>query len=137
MAVLTKQMLLGATKPPQEQVNVPELGNGSYVLVRGMTGAERDAFEVSLIEGKGRKRDVNLKNLRAKLIAYCCVDDAGNRIFTEADVDSLGHVRADVMNRIYTVAQRLSGISDEDAEDLGQPSTQTVIASSSSGLPVN
>lgn len=135
MAALTRQILLGATKPPQEVVSVPELGGD--VIVRGMTGAERDAFEVSLIEGKGRKRDVNLKNLRAKLIAFCCVDEQGERIFSDADVESLGKVRADVMNRIYTVAQRLSGLSDEDAEELGQPSSPKISASSSSGSLVN
>lgn len=138
MAVLAKHLLLGATKPPQETVQLPELGEGAYVIVRGMTGAERDAFEVSLIEGRGKKRDVNLKNLRAKLIVFCCVTDTGERYFSNEEAEVLGHVRADVMNRIYTVAQRLSGISEDDAEELGQPSrTPTVSSSSSSGSPVN
>lgn len=131
MAVLTKQILLGATTPPQETVKVPELGGD--VIVRGMSGGERDAFEASLIEGKGRKRDVNMKNLRAKLVAYCCIDEQGARIFTDSDAEALGLVRADVLNRIYTVAQRLSGITDEDADELGEVSSQTVSASSSSG----
>jgi hypothetical protein len=131
MAVLTKQILLGATTPPQETVKVPELGGD--VIVRGMSGSERDAFEASLIEGKGRKRDVNMKNLRAKLVAYCCVDEQGARIFNDSDAAALGEVRADVLNRIYTVAQRLSGISEEDAEELGEVSSPTDSASSSSG----
>jgi hypothetical protein len=133
MAVLTKQILLGATTPPQETVKVPELGGD--VIVRGMSGSERDAFEASLIEGKGRKRDVNMKNLRAKLVAYCCVDEQGARIFNDSDAAALGEVRADVLNRIYTVAQRLSGISEEDAEELGQVSSPKDSASSSSGSP--
>lgn len=129
-----RDVLLGATKPPQETVSVPELGIS--VVVRGMTGAERDAFEVSLVQGRGRHRDVNLKNLRAKLVTYCCIDEQGARIFTEADADALGRVRADVLNRLYTVAQRLSGITDDDAEELGKPSaTATPSATSSSALP--
>ncbi len=130
MAVLAKSVLLGATKPPQEIVRIPELGGD--VIVRGMTGAERDAFEVSLVEGRGRKREVNLKNLRAKLIAFCCIDENGNRIFSDADADALGNIRADVVNRIYTVAQKLSGISEEDADELGKPVSPTASASSSS-----
>jgi hypothetical protein len=135
MAVLTKQMLLGATTLPQETVQVPELGG--TVIVRGMTGAERDAFEVGLIKGRGKHREVNLQNMRAKLVAFCCIDDKGERLFADAEVEALGNVRADVMNRLYTVAQRLSGLSDEDADELGQPSTPKTIASSSSGLPVS
>ncbi len=135
MAVLTKQQLLGATKPPQETVSIPEL-NGD-VIVRGMSGAERDDFEVGLIQGRGKKREVNLKNLRAKLVAYCCINEQGERIFSESDVVGLGDVRADVVNRIYTVAQRLSGISDEDADELGQPSTPKTSASLSLVSPAS
>lgn len=131
MALLSKATLLGATTPPQEVVQIPELSG--HVNVRGMSGSERDAFEASLIEGKGRKRDVNMQNLRAKLVAYCTVDDDGARVFTDAEASALGQVRADVLNRIYTVAQRLSGISDEDAEELGQVSSPKTSASSSSG----
>lgn len=130
MPVLAKHLLLGATVPPQETVHIPELGGD--VIVRGMTGAERDAFEVSLVEGKGRHRAANLKNLRAKLIVFCCVNEQGERIFTNADADQLGNVRADIVSRIYNVAQRLSGVSEEDAEELGKPLTQTNGGTSSS-----
>ena len=120
MSVLSREKLLGATTPPQESVNVPELGG--EVLVRGMTGVERDAFEATLIVGKGRKRDINTVNMRAKLVAYCCVDETGRRIFTDDDAVALGKVRADILDRIFSVAQRLSGVTDQDADDLGSPS---------------
>lgn len=120
MAFLSKASLLGATRPPQETVTVPELGG--EVIVRGMTGAERDAFEVAMVEGRGKNRQVNLKNIRARLVAYSCIDQDGARIFSDADIPALGAVRADVLNRIYTKAQRLSGITDEDVDELGTPS---------------
>lgn len=135
MPVLSKSVLLGATTVPRETVRIPELGG--EVIVRGMTGAERDAFEVSLVEGRGRNRQANLKNLRAKLIAFCCVSETGERVFTNEDVEALGTVRADVLNRIYNVAQKLSGITDEDADELGKPSTPTASATSSSPLPAS
>ncbi len=135
MGILSREALLNATAPPAQTVAVPEL-NGE-VVVRGMTGTERDAFEASLIEGRGKKRDLNMKNLRAKLVAYCCVDEAGKRIFTESDVDALGTIRADVLNKLFTVAQKLSGITEEDAEDLGKPLSPAVSGSSSSASRVN
>ena len=120
MAGLTREAFLSATAPPQQLVKVPELGGD--VIVRGMTGEERDAFEASLIEGRGKKRDVNMKNMRAKLVAYCCVDEKGDRLFTDEDAGKLGKTRADILNRLFTVAQKLSGISEEDADELGQAS---------------
>lgn len=104
-------------KVPQQLVKVPILGE---VIVRGMTGVERDEFEAGLITGKGRNRDVNMRNMRARLVSYCVVDDAGERVFS--DPEALGKIRADVLNRLFTVAQKLSGISEEDADELGQPS---------------
>src|SRR5690242_13439236 len=120
MKILTREALLGATAPPQEHVALPELD--MQAIVRGMTGTERDAFEASCIEGRGKKRDFNMNNLRAKLVAYCCIDEKGQRLFTEADVQSIGNVRADIVDRLFTVAQKLSGITQEDADELGQPS---------------
>ena len=120
MASLTREALLGATAPPQQVVKVAELGG--EVIVRGMTGEERDAFESGLIEGKGKRRDVNMRNMRAKLVSYCCIDEKGERIFSDEDATKLGKTRADVLNRLFTVAQKLSGISEEDADELGQAS---------------
>ncbi len=132
MAILTKDQLLGATAPAQETVNITALGGD--VIVRGMTGKERDAFEASLVEGRGKKRDVNTKNLRAKLVAYCCVNEKGERLFTDADADRLGDVRADVLDKLFSVAQKLSGITEEDADDLGKPSAPTAVSGSSSSV---
>ena len=120
MTVLTRDVLLGATTPPVEEVNIPELGG--MVRVRGMTGGERDAFEASCLTGRGRKRDFNMKNVRAKMVAFCCIDDAGNRLFSDGDLEGLGAIRADVLDKLFSAAQRLSGMRDEDVEELERPS---------------
>lgn len=121
MAILSRAQILAAVEVPREVVRVPELGG--EVIVRGMTAAERDSWEASLFTGKGKHRQFNAENIRAKLVAKCAVDEAGNQLFTEQDVATLGAVRVDVMARLHTVAQRLSGITDEDVDDLGSPST--------------
>jgi len=127
--------IFGATAPPSEQVALPEIG--ITVTVRGMTGDERDAFEASLIVGKGKKRDVNLKNMRARLVAFCCVDDDGQRVFTDEEAARLGKTRADLLDRLFTPAQKLSGIGEDDADELGKPSPSAPLASSSSASRVN
>lgn len=125
-----RETLLAATATPTEVVRLPELGID--VTVRGMTGVERDAFESSCIEGKGRKREFSTKNLRAKLVAYCCIDEQGHRLFSDADALALGTVRADVIDKLFSVAQKLSGMRDEDVDELGIGSAKTTVSSSPS-----
>ena len=50
------------------------------------------------------------------------VDEQGNRLFDDSEVAILGRLRVDVLNRIFETAQRLSGVSDDDIEELKKPS---------------
>ena len=95
----------------------------------------RDA-QIVCIEQRGKKRSFNMQNFRAKVVAECAVDDKGQQVF--ADVSDLGDCRADVLDPIYTVAAKLSGISKEDEEEMGKSSaTETPSTSSSSASPEN
>ena len=95
---------------------------GLTLTVRGLTGAQRDEWEGSIIRMSpdGRKVTPNMRNYRAKLIAMCIVDAQGKRVFNEADVDALGKKSGQELSKVYKVAQRLSGMSDEDVEELAK-----------------
>jgi len=99
-----------------ELVDVPEWG---YRLrVRSLTGTERDAFEISLLESRGKSREVNLRNMRAKLVAASVrkVDDS--RVFTDGQVEALGKKNAAALQRVFRVAQRLSGLAEDEVDEL-------------------
>ncbi len=125
---LTRDAVLAAKDSEAVEVPVPEWAAGGTVLVRGMTGKERDQFEVSLAEeglqsvqvqrgrGGGGAPRRNLVNIRARVVARCCVDDDGNRLFTDADVTALGDKAGAPVDRIFEVASRLSGMGPEDME---------------------
>jgi len=115
--LLTREAILQAQDLPYEDVAVPEWGG--VVRVRALTGAERDRFEASIVEqrGKGGPR-LNTQNIRAKLVALTVVDEHGNRIFTDDDVEALGRKSAAALNRVFEVAQRLSGLTQADMEEL-------------------
>ncbi len=115
-----REMLLGATTVPTETVPVPELGAGTTFTLRGMTGEERDAFELSLtaMTANQKKRVPDPKNYRAKLLVFSIVDsETGALLFTPNDVVDVGKIRGDVLGRLADVAQRLSGLRKEDVED--------------------
>lgn len=130
-AFLSKDALTAAAgKLPVERVDLPEIGG--HVYVRGMSGVERDNWERSLVVGKGRRRDYNLDNVRARLAARTICDEQGARLFSDADADTLGTIRVDCLNRIFEVAQRLSGVSDQDVDELGKGSELEAGSGSSS-----
>lgn len=114
--LLSRDEILQAPDLPTERVYIPEW-NGE-VLVRGLTAAERDAFEQSIVETRGKNTRMNLRNIRAKLVALCVVDEQGNRLFSDEDAELLGKKSAAALNRIFEVAQRLSGLTPADVEEL-------------------
>ena len=114
---LDKNAILGVVDIRKELVDVPEWGKDAAVWVRGMTGAERDKFESSIVESRGKGTKVNMVNVRARLASLTICDEGGNRLFTQADIAALSAKSASALQRIFAVAQRLSGIGDEDVKD--------------------
>jgi hypothetical protein len=115
---LTKQQILDAQDLETKEVEVPEWGG--TVLVKTMTGVERDAFESSVVKGKGKNTTVNMANIRAKLVAASIVDQDGQRLFDDQDVQALGKKSAAALDRVFAVAQKLSKISQDDVEELAK-----------------
>ncbi|MGB9780619.1 hypothetical protein [Caldanaerobacter sp.] len=116
MAYLNREQILQIQDLPTEDVEVPEWGG--KVRVRGLTGAERDKFEASIVVRKGNRTEFNPENMRAKLVAMCVVDENGNRLFTDEDIKILGQKSATALDRIFQVAQKLSGLRPEDFEEM-------------------
>lgn len=115
---LSRDDILKAKDITTEEVDVPEWGG--TVFVRGLSGRQRDVFEATLLERRGRRMVPNTANIRAKLVAWTVVDEDGKRLFTDTEADELGEKSASAMDRIYTVASRLSGLGEEDLEDLAE-----------------
>lgn len=110
---LTRDQILGAQDLRREEVQVTEWGGS--VFVRGLTGKERDAYEESLMQGRGK---IDYRNARAKLLVLCLVDENGERIFQADDADLLGEKAGAVLDRLFSVATRLSGLTPGDVEEL-------------------
>jgi hypothetical protein len=107
---------LGRPLLPTERVDIPEWGG--TVIIRGLTGTARDTFEGTLVRQRGRKVESNLENFRSKLLVQSIVDEQGNLLFSEKDVQALGRKSAAALERAYTVAMRLSRLTPEDVEEL-------------------
>lgn len=96
---------------------------GGTVLVKGLSGEDRDKFESSMYEiknfgSKNQTAEYRQDNLRARLVAYSVIDEDGNRLFQDSEISEIGKLPAKELDKVFEVAQRLSGISDEDVEDM-------------------
>lgn len=101
-----KYDILNAGKRRIESVAVPEWG-GITVKVRALSGDDRDRYEMAIYEG----RRSGAFNPRALLVSLCLVHDNGEeRVFGDADVAQLGSIDARGLDRVFEVAQRLSGM---------------------------
>jgi len=114
--MLTREQILECNDLPSAVVKVPEWGG--EVLVRGLTGAQRDWLEASMFTGKRGNREANMENFRAKIVCLSVSDENGNPIFTEKDVAALSKKSALALQRVFNVALKLSGLTQEEAEQL-------------------
>ena len=126
LKLLTRDDILAADDRATETVEVPEWGGA--VKVRALSGIERDHYMQSLYtmrptaQGGMEIANVNLEGSQARLVSLAACDDAGERLFSEADVLALGGKSGAALARVYTVASNLSrlGQSIEQVKaDLG------------------
>jgi len=131
---LSRDDILKAADRATEEVDVPEWGGS--VLVRGLSGRERDEFEVSMSVRRDGEYVPDFANTRAKLVTRCVVDDDGNRVFDEyRDVEVLGEKSAAALDRVYSAAARLSGLGETAAKEAAENFGEAPGASSSSASP--
>lgn len=114
--ILTRDAILEVQDIEIELVEVPEWGGAVYV--KGMTTAERGKVETAVVHKRGKKISTNMAILRETIAAYSVCDEDGNLIFTPADVKQLAKKSAAALDRIFSVARRLSGMDDETIDEL-------------------
>ncbi len=122
--ILGKREILDARDHAQEIVDVPEWGGA--VIVRTMTGSERDSLELEVSkhrtpDGKGTTVD----NFRARVLIRCIVDERGDTIFSHEELAQLASKSAAAIERLFDVALRLNGMTQRDVDELGKGSGPT------------
>lgn len=131
MAILTADQILTADDRRFEVVPCPEWGGD--VRLRSLSGAERDDFEAKSLKGKGKDATVNLRNVRARLVALCAVDSDGLPLFQPSQVMKLGEKNAAVLSRLYDKASEMCGLSEEDVKELVADFGETQTEDSATG----
>ena len=138
MTYLSRDAILTLDDTQYEEVQVPEWGG--MVRVKGLSGNQRAQIESLFLEeapGLGNRQDrrngsekafeqyQNRKKaayaiLRAKVCTWSIVDEQGNLLFTADDIAAINEKQAGVIERIFDVARRLSGLTEKDVEDTAE-----------------
>lgn len=115
----TKDDILSSDAHPTEDVFVAEFGNKWY-RVRGLSGAERERYEVSLgvYSKHGEVRTKSNGSAIARLVRMSVVDAADKQLFKESDIQALADLSAAGLSKIADAARRLSGLTEADMEEL-------------------
>ena len=127
LRVLTGAEFLAIEDDDAEWVDLSRwAGDGAGIWIRSMTAEERDGYEQGLIKqsqgrtARGGSVEMDLRNARAKLVARCAVSAEvdGVRIFSDADATKIGQKNAPMIDALYDVASRVSGIRQEDLDEV-------------------
>jgi hypothetical protein len=118
MAILTKAQILAANDKKLIEVDLSGEGEwGGSVMVRVMSGTERDRFEGEFVNG-----NKTVDNVRAKLVAKCVCDADGNRLFGEDEIPQLGEKSAAVLDKLFAACMKHNRFTKEDVDELGKAS---------------
>ena len=112
---LSREAILGAQDGGLEAVPCAEWGGIIYVRV--LSGEERDTFE-NLCATRRKGDHLDVRGLKAELAVLCACDADGAPLFKRDDARTLNKKAAKPIDRIFKIAQRLNGLTDEDVEEL-------------------
>ena len=109
----------------QLSTEIVTLSSGKEIIVTEITAP--DYMELckfcAIGDMKSPDEDGNIKldisKFNGALLAYCVVDDKGERVFDDSDIDQLINSANKPLMNIVGVAKRLNGLSGTEEKSLG------------------
>ena len=85
-----KEKILALASVPLQPIEYTDKATGEKAYIKRMTVAEREAYAAAVMGAPKGKSN-------ATGFAHILVDQNGNRIFTDADIDAIGKLPEDVV----------------------------------------
>ena len=116
MDELTRDEILAIEDLPVEAVEVPEW-NG-IVYMRTLSGKQRDDF-TQLATDRRAAKHFDIRGLKVRLVAMCLCDKNGKLLFAGNGDDAKLNAKAGAaIDRLFKAAQRLSGLSNDELDEM-------------------
>ena len=108
--ILNGTQILEAADRRHHDIEVPEWGGNVRVLV--LSGRERERFERESLGEDGKASP----GFRQLLLVRTLVNEAGDRLFAEGDMDLLAEKSGAVLSRLFDIAMDVNGFSKKAEE---------------------
>jgi hypothetical protein len=138
--------LLQSAKRREVTVEIPEL-DAEFTL-REMSGTERDKFDggifkgaaqIKIVDGKPSglaSRELDTLYFRARLVALCLVEEDGNRMYADDEIQQLSDaIPSRALSVLFEAAQKLNGLDQAAVEAAAKNSASVPTDASASALP--
>ena len=135
MAIVTREQIDKAPDIITEAHSVEEWVAGGEVLLKVMSGDERDEWENELYQINGKDVKINRKQARARLLARIIVDPSGKPLYGDKEISALGKKSSVVLDRLWTAARKLNRLDAKDIEELAKNSEAGPVEGSPSASP--
>jgi len=113
----TRNELLGLTKRRHKTIEIPELG--LTFRIQSLTEREKSEYETALLTKTGRSVSrERLTDAARRLMVLCLVDDSGERLLEQGDVNALSQLDSIVAAKIYNECQTHCGFGEDDIEQI-------------------
>lgn len=117
MALTSRADLLAPAKRRFKNLTLPV--SGHTVRIRSLLEGEKESYEAELFTAKGDQlRKDKLTNARRRLVLICLVNDNGERLLSDADIDQLKALDGADMAYLQGECQAHCGFSKGDIEGL-------------------
>lgn len=111
MALLGKQQINAVVDRKWEDVEVPEWGG--EVRLMELSAADRGYIEAGSVVANGQTPALKVESLkvyREKLVSFGLVDENFDRLYTNKEIADLGKKSGQVIERLASKVQELSGM---------------------------
>lgn len=115
MGLLSSSEILAANDWPTEDVDCPEWGGS--VRVRSMSAAAVQEFNEKYFGEDGKAKPEYDGKMLAAWVLWSTVDEAGNRLFTEEQLDDLSKKFEKPLLRVFQAARRVNGELEDAAKN--------------------
>jgi hypothetical protein len=113
---LSRDDILAIEDLPTERVEIPEWKGAVYM--RTLSGKQRDEFTQLATDRRAAKR-FDIRGLKVRLVAMALCDKDGKLLFGGNGDDAKLNAKAGAaIDRLFQIAQRLSGLSDDELEEM-------------------
>jgi len=106
--LLTKEQIFAAQDLQSIDIDIPEWGGS--VKVRAMSAIDRINFEKE-------QKDLQPSEMVLKLVLLTCIDDAGDRLFENDDLEQLQLKSPNAILKIFNESIKLNVLNDKKIEE--------------------